>query len=199
MAPATPAAVAGLHDALEKAQENAATWHSEHPVQQAKLADLRRDLTRIAAELEGSSYGSKPWNRLWLWAEGTLSLEGQEALLAMMLEPHGDLIDDLAETTGADEAAAFTLDGSVRVAGNRPVCVVRLTLRQQSGPAPSGAVSPQAMFGEIPAHTAGYVVIGAGRVHQKMPGKPVDQGHKPGHRIADLCGGNRLPESIANV
>ncbi|MGV8985147.1 MAG: hypothetical protein ACOH2H_02545 [Cypionkella sp.] len=116
---AAPEAVEGLRAALTAAQENAATWHSDHPVQQAKLADLRRDLTRIAAELDGFSTGEKPWNRLWLWAEVTLSLEGQEALLAMMLEPHGDLIDDLAETMSADETATFTLDGSVRVADFR--------------------------------------------------------------------------------
>ena len=32
-----------------------------------------------------------------------------------MLEPHGELIDDLAETMDADEAAAFTLDGAGRI------------------------------------------------------------------------------------
>ena len=47
------------------------------------------------------------------WA--ALTLKGQEALLALMLEPHGELIDDLAETMDADEAAAVTLDGSVRI------------------------------------------------------------------------------------
>lgn len=112
---ATPAAVAGLHDALAQAQENAATWHSDHPEQQAKLGDLRRDLTVIAAELLRFPNGDQPWNQLWLWAENALSLEGQEALLAMMLEPHGDLIDDLADTMAADEAAVFTLDGSVAI------------------------------------------------------------------------------------
>lgn len=112
---AAPAAVAGLHAALKAAQDNAASWCSEHPVQRLKLMDLRRDLLCIAAELQRFPTGDRPWNRLWLWGEATLSLEGQEALLAMMLEPHGDLIDDLAETMSADETAAFTLNGSIRV------------------------------------------------------------------------------------
>jgi hypothetical protein len=112
---ATTEAVGGLHQALAQAQDNAATWHSDHPIQVAKLADLRHDLAVIASEIAQFPAGDRPWNRLWLWAEATLSLEGQEALLALMLEPHGDLIDDLAGTMGADEAAAFTLDGSVRI------------------------------------------------------------------------------------
>ena len=116
---ATHEAVIGLHAALNSAQDNAATWTSDHPVQQAKLTDLRRDLALIAAELNHFPQGECPWNCLWLWGEATLSLEGQEALLAMMLEPHGTLIDDLADTMAADEAAAFTLDGSVKVADFR--------------------------------------------------------------------------------
>jgi len=116
---ATPEAVKDLRAALQAAQDNAATWHSEHPVQLAKLGDLRRDLTMIAAKLEHFPKGDRPWNDLWLWGGATLSLEGQEALLALMLEPHGDLIDDLADTMAADEAAAFTLDGSVKVADFR--------------------------------------------------------------------------------
>lgn len=109
---APPQAVAALQAALRAAQDNAASWRSDHPVQQGKLADLRADLERIAARLCSFPEGSQPWNRLWLWAEASLTLEGQEALLALMLEPHGDLIDDLADAMDADEAAGFTLDGS---------------------------------------------------------------------------------------
>jgi hypothetical protein len=115
----TPETVNGLRTALKAAQDNAATWTSDHPVQQTKLVDLRRDLALIAAELDRFPQEERPWNRLWLWGEATLSLEGQEALLALMLEPHGALIDDLADTMAADEAAAFTLDGSVKVADFR--------------------------------------------------------------------------------
>jgi hypothetical protein len=112
---ADPTSVAGLHAALSQAQTNAATWRSDHPLQQAKLADLRRDLTLISARIADFPQGHQPWNRLWLWAESNLSLEGQEALLAMMLEPHDDLIDDLADRMGADEVSAFVLDGSVPI------------------------------------------------------------------------------------
>ena len=108
-------AVQGLHQALARAQDNAAIWASDHPVQIAKLADLRHVLAKIAKEIQSFPQGDHPWNRLWLWGEGALTLEGQEALFALLLEPHGDLIDDLAETMAADEEAHFTLDGSVTV------------------------------------------------------------------------------------
>ncbi len=109
-------AVVGLRLALTAAVENARIWRSDHSVQVAKLSDLRNDLTKIEMALERFPQGDRPWNALWLWADAMLTLEGQEALVALMLEPHGDLIDDLAETMSADEATGFAINGSVKVA-----------------------------------------------------------------------------------
>lgn len=111
---AVPGTVAGFQAAVKDALRNAENWTSEHPIQVAKLADLRADLARIAAQ--GVPDAPYPWNALWLWAEAALSLEGQEALLAALLEPHGALVDGLAGCMDADEARAFHLDGSVSVA-----------------------------------------------------------------------------------
>ncbi len=106
--------------ALAAAQENAANWRSDHPIQVAKLADLRGDLTRIAAYLERwPGADPHPWDTLWRWGEGALRLEGQEALIALMLEPHGGLIDGLADCMDADEAAARMIDGAVPVGAFR--------------------------------------------------------------------------------
>mgnify|MGYP000038276818 FL=1 len=111
---ATPAQLAGLQAALADAQENASTWRSSHPVQVQKLASLRADLTRVRDYIETwPSHAPQPWNALWHWGEATLSLEGQEALLALMLEPHGDLVDGLAECLSADEQASFRINGAL--------------------------------------------------------------------------------------
>ncbi len=89
---------------LDRARLNAATWHSEHPLQIPKIASLIDDLDAVHAELAHFDWDTpQPWNALWGWAEGALGLEGQEQLLALMLEPHGDLIDDLADTLSIDE------------------------------------------------------------------------------------------------
>jgi hypothetical protein len=116
---ATPKAVAALREALARARRNADLWHSGHPIQAERLTDLRRDLTRIAARLEAwPDAGPAPWDALWRWGAG-LSLEGQEALLALLLEPHGALIDDLAQHMSIDEAATFRIDGAMTIGALR--------------------------------------------------------------------------------
>ena len=117
----TPETIAALQKALAEAQANAASWHSEHPIQITKLADLRADLERIADHLDdwpqtGPQPDPQPWDSLWLWGQENLTLEGQEALLALMLEPHGALIDGLADCMDANEPAAFRIDGSMPLA-----------------------------------------------------------------------------------
>lgn len=112
--------IQSLNAALAEVRRNAALWRSEHPIQVAKLKELHADLDRIAGRLttwpEPSPY---PWDDLWHWGEAALSLEGQEALLALMLEPHGSLIDDLGPTMSADETMAMRIDGAMTVAALR--------------------------------------------------------------------------------
>lgn len=111
---APPGAVAALLDAWQAACDNAANWRSEHTLQVEKLRDLRGDLGRIGdrlADFPGAS--AAPWDDLWRWGEAALTLEGQEQLFALMLEPHGALVDGLSHCMDADETAAFRLDGAM--------------------------------------------------------------------------------------
>jgi len=114
---ATLAEVTTFRDALAAARQNADLWHSEHPAQVAKLADLRADLARLAGHIEAewNQQAPQPWNVLWLWGEAQLSEEGQEILLALILEPHGAIIDDLEDKLDADETAHFAIDGAMKV------------------------------------------------------------------------------------
>ncbi len=121
---ADPVCIQGLHDALADARRNAALWRSEHPIQICKLADLRADLNLIGEKLNyWPQQGAHPWDDLWRWGEASLTLEGQEALLALILEPHAKLIDDLGDTMSADESIAACIDGAMTV-GNlrRAIC-----------------------------------------------------------------------------
>lgn len=110
--------VAGFLSALEDATANARTWHSDHPTQVAKLGELQRDLAKLSDHVRTGwdQVAPVPWNSLWLWGEAELSEEGQECLLSLMLEPHGALVDDLADRLDADETTGFVLDGSLTVA-----------------------------------------------------------------------------------
>ncbi|MEM7743243.1 MAG: hypothetical protein AAF409_05980 [Pseudomonadota bacterium] len=110
--PVTPETFAHFRRALDHASRTALVWRSSHELQQAKLQDLRADLARLKVR---TADGIADWDELWQWAEDALSLEGQEVLLALMLEPHGALVDDLAATMAADEEAAFAIDGRMNV------------------------------------------------------------------------------------
>lgn len=114
---ATPAEVADFQDAMAKARQNADLWHSEHPAQVAKLVALRADLARLATHIATgwNQMDPQPWNALWLWGEAHLSEEGQECLLALLLEPHGAIVDVLADQLDADESAHFTIDGGMTI------------------------------------------------------------------------------------
>jgi len=118
-------ALHGLKLALTEATQNAAVWTTAHPIQIEKLADLRADLARIAQRLLiwPAHQDTHPWDALWRWGAEVLSLEGQEALLSLMLEPHGDLIDGLADCMTANEASGFVIDGAMTIEQVRNILV----------------------------------------------------------------------------
>jgi len=119
---ADAAAVARLQEVVDAAIHNAEAWRSEHPVQVPKLRDLRDDLDLLKQTFATWDFSRPhPWDALWTWGEDALTLEGQEALVSLMLEPHGALIDDLADRMCADEAASFRLDGAMTVGALRDV------------------------------------------------------------------------------
>ncbi|WP_074785734.1 hypothetical protein [Roseovarius tolerans] len=115
--------LAGFRATLAAAVQNATDWQSAHPIQQSKLGDLRDGLARLEQFVaEGwDASAPQPWDALWHWGQKHLPLEAQEALLAAMLEPHGDLIDGLGQCMQADEEAHFGIDGAMRVAELRAI------------------------------------------------------------------------------
>ena len=100
-------------EALKAAQENAMQWQSEHPLQVNKLKDLRNGLRKLQTFVheEWDSAQKHPWNALCQWGELELPIEAQEALLALLLEPHSELIDDLGDQMAIDEEDDFKVDG----------------------------------------------------------------------------------------
>lgn len=98
-----------------RATLHAEQWHSEHPIQIEKLKDLRRDMANLQDHLQRTELTSDmPWNRLWLWAEGALSLEGQEQLVSLLLEPYGELVNGLSDCMHADEQDNWRIDGAMK-------------------------------------------------------------------------------------
>ncbi|MCI2398513.1 hypothetical protein [Aliiroseovarius subalbicans] len=114
---ATAKAVAQVRGLLAEMRAQAQTDPSQHPIQIERNAALAADLSALLAEMEARDMaGDQPWNRLFLWAEQTLSDEGQECLASFMLEPYGDLVDGLGACMADANADAARIDGAMPVA-----------------------------------------------------------------------------------
>ncbi len=96
-----------------EARQNVEEWHSQHSIQQQKLADLKQDIGLIERYLECENLLQKfPWNRFFQWSTQELTTEGQELLLSLMLEPYAEMVDSLAETMDADEEQYLLINGT---------------------------------------------------------------------------------------
>jgi len=99
-----------------RAARNAAEWQVADERQTLRIDRLRQDFDWIIQRADAlATDDRKPWDALYRAAEEVLSLEGQEALVSLMLEPHGDLVDQLADCMHADEELATRIDGSARI------------------------------------------------------------------------------------
>lgn len=99
---------------LSRMREQTVIDTSRHPHQLARNARLQNDLTKLTEHCRSIDFTTRaPWDRLWRWGEAHLTEDGQEALLSLLLEPHGELIDDLAETMAADERKPLPINGKM--------------------------------------------------------------------------------------
>lgn len=106
--------IAMFKEIVTRGKINAEIWTSEHALQLEKLTQLRADMTRLEQHVDaGNLTGEAPWDRLYQWSEKNLSMEGQEQLVSLMLEPYGAMVDGLAEHMDADEDEAFRIDGAM--------------------------------------------------------------------------------------
>lgn len=101
---------------VARAALNIAEWNTTSDFQLEKLSELRVDIDKIVEMMEDSNiWTNAPWDRLYHWASEALSVEGQELLISLMLEPYPSLVDPLADCMAADEAAANGIDGSMTI------------------------------------------------------------------------------------
>ena len=66
--------------------------------------------------------GPYPWNILHLLGEKYLSLEGQDQLVSLIMEPYPDLVDGLSHCMDADEAKGFRINGNMSVSCLKALC-----------------------------------------------------------------------------
>ena len=74
-------------------------------LQTRKIQQLKQELETLFQEFE-KRRAQNPgylWDQLFKWSQSRFSLEGQELSVSMMIELHGDLVDELAETMHASD------------------------------------------------------------------------------------------------
>jgi hypothetical protein len=107
---------ARFEELVHRARAGLPRWRTPDERQSQRVCDLAGDLDRLGAHVAaGALDGPMPWNALVEWSESNLTLEGQEAVLSLMLEPYGDLVDELSGEMSADESAPFPIDGRMSV------------------------------------------------------------------------------------
>lgn len=100
--------------ALDEMRSRVARWRTADPRQSAAIAVLSADLEALAREAPAIfKRRAQPWGAFYCFAEERLSLEGQEACVSLLLEPHGAAVDDLADTMKADETIGYAIDGRI--------------------------------------------------------------------------------------
>jgi len=110
----TAAEIAQFSRFVLRAARGVAQWHSEHEIQKAKLVELAGDIDALLAYVtEQDLTAARPWDALVRWAHESLSLEGQELVVSLVLEPYGHLVDELTDHMHADESSLGVIDGSM--------------------------------------------------------------------------------------
>ncbi len=97
---------------LARARTHVDEWAVEDEIQTARIERLRADLRDLEAwidepggPLSEAPDHPRPWDALFRRAEASLSTEGQELLLSLLLEPYPELVDDLAEGMEVNDEA----------------------------------------------------------------------------------------------
>lgn len=101
---------------LARACGHAAQWRTDDPVQMKRIETLRAELYGVQQDLGDPVFlaAERPWDFLYRRAAQRFGLETQEMLASLLIELYPGLVDDLENSTTADEHE--WLDPVMRVA-----------------------------------------------------------------------------------
>ncbi|MEM8749063.1 MAG: hypothetical protein AAGF28_02095 [Pseudomonadota bacterium] len=105
-----PEASAEIREAFQhlcaQTQRHLAQWSVDDVAEQARIEALRDEWDAFQDFVPVHLASTNPWDRL-VDESALYSLDLQELLIALVLEPHGELIDDLCESMEAAENAVL--------------------------------------------------------------------------------------------
>ncbi|MCF2872400.1 hypothetical protein L0664_15095 [Octadecabacter sp. G9-8] len=96
-----------LYNLMSRAAQHIAEWNVPDKIGQGRIDQIRQEWPGLTAimtpELMSGGY---PLDQLWSAAE-TCGIDTQECLAALMIEPFGALVDDLADAMATDQTATL--------------------------------------------------------------------------------------------
>ncbi|MFT6301557.1 MAG: hypothetical protein ACJAY2_000738 [Pseudomonadales bacterium] len=99
---------------LRRSQQSFNLWNSEHPIQVAKVTELKKNIAALLDHVQSTNLlNDFPWNRLYLWTAENLDIESQECVVSLMMEPYPELVDGLADCMSAPETGRLRIEGSM--------------------------------------------------------------------------------------
>jgi hypothetical protein len=103
-----------FREQLDRAHAGLDRWRTPDERQSMRVCELAGDFAALKQHLKSDVLStSEPWNGLYEWSAANLTLEGQEAVCSLMIEPHSDLVDDLAGEMAAEESGTYWIDGQM--------------------------------------------------------------------------------------
>ncbi|MFK7866478.1 MAG: hypothetical protein AB8B77_03460 [Alphaproteobacteria bacterium] len=98
---------------FKRAQLSALNWQTDHELQAGKIKILHEDIKKIEQKLNANCLDQQnAWDSLIAWSQDHLSLEGQEWLASLILEPYPEITDRLQHEMHSDHSD-FAIDGSM--------------------------------------------------------------------------------------
>ena len=88
---------------LDRARHFVEEWDVDDETQKARIMQLRLDLDqlkKLCSKGHGQPYA---WDTIYRYAEETMSVEAQEFVVSLLLEQHGEIVDELAGRMSARE------------------------------------------------------------------------------------------------
>ena len=102
-------------NSLRQVSQHVDEWNVEDEIQAERISCLTDEIQslRIWCEDESNIYRPYPWNGIYQYVEDNFSLECQEMIVALIIEPHGLLVDDLADEMSASSIPKFKANMSI--------------------------------------------------------------------------------------
>ena len=102
-AQASPEMIARMQQLLERVQRHLEQWSVDDVQQMQRIVVLRREIDELRRAIDEPWWQAPyPWQRLIAYV-ASCSVECQELVVALVLEPHGGLIDDLTSTMASED------------------------------------------------------------------------------------------------